>query len=479
MDKKKLSFPVLFQPIKNYTVEDDRFTKVKIWLMHLGENFNGSVFEKESVDSALESLEYIPIVGFIEKNKQNEDDFSDHRYVTIKTDNGNEKKYMGIPYGVIKSTKDNNAHYEDRLCDDGITRTFLVVDGLIWNMFKEGSEIVNRDLIKAHSMELFDDENSIEGYEDENGLFHFTKFSFRAACILGKDYEPAMINSTIEVQFTVSDFVKDIQKELKEKITTFNRIEGGEKLPKIKFTQTAMELFEDISSIVSDFAKTKNRWGDEYPRYYLRDIQESTVIVIDREDHYRTYGMNFTIENDKPIVDFSTAKRKKITYTDYEDGESIPDNEIGFDFGKHIEEIEISATSKIEKFEADLSEAAAEFSKVENELNEIKPKYENYVANEKKVAKEADRQKKKDIFSTYEAVLSENNEFNELKEKMEDFSFKDIENKVFSLYAKTVPPQSNFTNSSNLKVSLGIMDDYEKNDGVTTSRYGKMKKFNK
>ena len=68
---------------------------------------------------------------------------------------------MGNAYGVILSKEDNNAHYEERLCDDGIKRTFLVVDGLIWNIFEDSAEILNRDLIKSHSMELVDtdDEN--------------------------------------------------------------------------------------------------------------------------------------------------------------------------------------------------------------------------------------------------------------------------------------------------------------------------------
>ena len=126
----------------------NRFTKVKIWLMHLGQNFNGSIFEKEVVDNAIPTLKYIPIVGFIEENKSGEDDFSDHRYVITKDEKGVRRKYQGIAYGVITSDDDNNAHYEERVCDDGETRTFLVVDGLLWNMFEDSSNIMQNDLIK-------------------------------------------------------------------------------------------------------------------------------------------------------------------------------------------------------------------------------------------------------------------------------------------------------------------------------------------
>ena len=152
--KSVLSFPVTFEKTEEIESTDCRFTKVKIWLMHLGDNFNGSVFDKDVVDKAIPTLEYIPIVAFIEENKIGEKDCSNHRYVITKDDKGVRRKYVGNAYGVLTSSNDNNAHYEERLCDDGEIRTFLVVDGLIWNMFEDSSEIMNRDLIKNHSMEL-------------------------------------------------------------------------------------------------------------------------------------------------------------------------------------------------------------------------------------------------------------------------------------------------------------------------------------
>ena len=47
MDKKNV--PVMFEKLQLFEAEDKRFIKVKIWLLHLGKNFNGSFFTKESV----------------------------------------------------------------------------------------------------------------------------------------------------------------------------------------------------------------------------------------------------------------------------------------------------------------------------------------------------------------------------------------------------------------------------------------------
>ena len=379
--KSALSFPVMFEKVEDIESIDGRFTKVKIWLMHLGENFNGSIFEKDVVDQAISTLEYIPIVAFIEENKTGEKDCSNHRYVITKDDKGIRRKYMGNAYGVVMSTEDNDAHYEERLCDDGETRTFLVVNGLIWNMFEDSSEIINRDLIKNQSMELWND--GIEGYEDENGIYHFTKFSFRAACILGDDYEPAMINSTVEVQFTMSDFVKNIQSELNDKFIAFTKMvnektnQGGiETMSNTDFSQTLLAQFEDISAMVRQHETFVDRWGYECSRYYAVDIQENEVIVVDRKYGYNYFGFAFTMNGDKAEIDFASGKRKKLCYEDYVEGTNAPEG--SFDFGEHISEIEETAFAKVEDANAKVAEAEGKVE-IAEEAKEIAERAEGKV----------------------------------------------------------------------------------------------------
>ena len=494
--KSALSFPVTFEKVEDIESADGRFTKVRIWLMHLGENFNGSVFEQNVVDQAIPTLEYIPIVAFIEENKSGEKDCSNHRYVITKDDKGIRRKYMGNAYGVVMSSEDNNAHYEERLCDDGQTRTFLVIDGLIWNMFEDSSDIMNRDLIKNQSMELWDDGTSIEGYEDEDGLFHFTKFSFRAACILGNDYEPAMINSTVEVQFTMSDFVKNIQSELNDKFTTFTKMvnektnQGGiESMPNTDFAQTLMAQFEDISAMVRQHETFVDRWGYECSRYYAVDIQENEVIVVDAKNNYNYFGLSFTINGDKAEIDFDSAKRKKLRYDDYEEGSSI---EGGFDFGKHIEDIENAAFAKVEEanakvceaegkvseFEAKVSEFEAakneieeKYNQVNAEFEEMKPKYEDYVkAEQARIEAELDAQKDAE-FAKYETVLTDDAHFMALKEKKAEMTVKEIESECAILYARKNLAQTNFSKSNEDVMTAGLIDNAGK-DGFVATKYG-------
>ena len=495
--KSVLSFPVTFEKTEEVESADCRFTKVKIWLMHLGENFNGSVFDKEVVDKAIPTLGYIPIVAFLEDNKSGEKDCSNHRYIITKDEKGVRRKYVGNAYGVVTSSLDNNAHYEERMCDDGEMRTFLVVDGLIWNMFEDSSEIMNRDIIKNQSMELYDDGSSIEGYEDESGLFHFTNFSFRAACILGDDYDPAMINSTIEVQFAMSDFVKNIQSELNDKFTIFTKMvnektnQGGIKaMPNVDFTQTLLAQFEDISAMVRQHETYTDRWGDECPRYYVVDVQENEVIVVDVTNNYNYFGLAFTMNGDKAEIDFDSGKRKKLRYEDYVEGTTVPEG--SFDFGEHISKIENDAFTKVEEANAKVSEIeekvaefenkATEFETAKNEIEEnynqikaefeeMKPKYDDYVkAEQARIEAELDAQKEAE-FAKYETVLNDDVNFVELKAKKAEITVKEIESECAILYARKNLAQTNFSQSNNGVMTAGLINDDSK-DGFIETPYG-------
>ena len=494
--KSALSFPVTFEKIKDFEAADDRFTKVKVWLMHLGKNLNNSAFEKSVVDKAIPTLQYIPIMGFVELNDDNEKDFSDHRYIITKDEKGLRRKYMGTPYGVIKSSDDNNAHYEERLCEDGETRTFLVTEGIIWNVLEDGAEIFHRDLVKSQSMELY--EKSIDGYEDEDGIFHFTDFSFRAACVLGDDVTPAMTGSTVEVQFTLSDFVKNIQSELNDKYTTFTKLTevvnektngGVEIMDNIDFTQTLLSQFEDISAQVRQHETYTDRWGYECARYYAVDVQENEVIVVDAKNNYNYFGLSFAMSGDKAEINFESAKRKKLRYEDYVEGSSI---EGAFDFGKHIEEIENNAFAKIEEANTKVSEAenkvvefeekVSEFEQAKNEIEEkynqinaefeeMKPKYEDFVkAEQARIDAELDARKDAEI-AKYETVLADDINFAALKENKSEMTFEKIESECAIMYARKTLAQTNFSKSNDGVMTAGLINDDSK-DGFIETKYG-------
>ena len=504
MNQNIYSLPVTFSVENEISDGDNRFIEVFIDVLHLGRNLNGSVFSQDVVDANIDTIKNTPILGFVQVKSDGEKDFKGHEYTIKRTVNGVEQVYSGSAYGVVPESYD--AQWVDKMCDDGEMRTFLRVKGLLWTKFSDSTEIVMRDIIKQHSMELYP--NSIEGHEDDNGDFVFDKFSFDGCCILSDDVQPAMVNSCVEVNYSVSDFVKNLQDELNYKFAVFTKLidkqneQGGVKnmpeyikndemiedvntdfseqvddnqsasddsQPVSDFASTMMQQFEDISNIVSSQEIVKDMWGYDVPRYYAVDVQDDEVIVVDTKDNYNYYGIPYTIDGDRPVLDFARCTRKKVRYENYEEGAVMPTG--AFSFGEYISSIEKNASEKIEKVEA-------EYSQVKSELDEIKPKYDEYVTAEAEREVAEINAAKDAKFSEYEDVLGENAEFAAIKEKRDELSVDEIEKECAVLYVKaTRAAKTNFSKNSNAAV-IGVMNDVDDDviDGYVRTKYGDIKK---
>ena len=293
------------------------------------------------------------------------------------------------------------------------------------------------------------------------------------------------------------NFIKDIQSELNDKFTTFTKMvnektnQGGiEAMSNTDFTQTVLQQFEDISTMVREHEVTRDRWGDSVPRYYAVDVQENEVIVVDRESGYNYFGFVFTINGDKPEIDFTSGKRKKLRYEDYVEGAMAPEG--GFDFGNHISEIEDTAFAKVEEANTKVSDAEGKISEFEVKVSEIetakndieekynqisaefeemKPRYEDYVkAEQARIEAEIDAQKDAE-FAKYETVLTDDIDFAALKERKAEMTVKEIESECAILYARKNLATTNFSKSNEGVMTAGLVDNGEK-DGFVSTKYG-------
>lgn len=224
-------------------VLDERFTKVKIWIAHTGENRNRSIFSKEVLEAMIPSLTNIPILGYITVREDGEEDFKGHEERLV-LENGEFKfKYEGRAWGLIPEK--NNAHFEFRYGEDGVEREYLVTEGVLWtSKFPEVNDIFDRDGgFKSQSMELYPP--SVKGYADEHGLFVFTEAKFEGATILGEDVTPAMVSSTIE-KFSIANHIKA---EFSEMLTEFNK--------HFAVTQKGDESVENTEQVVVEEQETE------------------------------------------------------------------------------------------------------------------------------------------------------------------------------------------------------------------------------
>lgn len=470
---------------------DTRFLKVTIDVLNVGANYNGSYFSKEVVDKNIDTIKNTPVLGCIQYDSHiQENDFKGHEYVIKRTDNGVEKCYAGHAYGIIPESC--NPRWVAKTTDSGNEVETLRVDALLWEKFSDATSILRRDSEKAQSMEL--EINSIDGYDDEDdGLFHFTSFSFDGCAILGDGVQPAMENANVkinEVNFSVDEFTKHLQSELNDKFAAFtklveeNDIRGGVRnMPNPDFSQTVMQQFNDISAAVSGHETIKDYWGDDVARYYAVDIQDFEVIVVDAQDGYNYYSFPFTMDGDKPVIDFACKKRKKVSYQDYEDGTPIIEG--AFSFGEHIAAFEKvvgekldEANSKVADVESAKAEVESNFEQIKSELDEIKPKYEEYEAAEAQRKADELNAEKDAKFAEYDDALADNADFAAIKEKKGELTVDEIEKECAVIYVKAArAAKSNFSKSTT-SPAVGIIteDDDETPDGYANTRYGYIKK---
>lgn len=499
MDKKIDKFvPVLFQKLNTYEdkTEDTRFLKVKIWLMHTGENLNGSVFNKKSVEDAIPTLANTPILAYVEDNSDDEKDFSDHRMVLVKEEGQFKIKYIGQAIGVIP--EENNAQFEMRLCDDGVEREFLTVDGLVWTKFDDPIDIFNRDAIKAQSMELHDD---YEGEWGEDGLFHFTKFSFFGACALGKEVLPAMRSATIEAQFSYDNMFKDIQSKMDTFKLLYTQTDKGgnkkvdEKLELLnKFSLTLEEVqdkginieeysledlevkLNEITAPLAEFTltgeqfkaeirnelkkeKVTDDWGWEYSRFSYVDFKDNEVYAYDRAEDYKLFGFSFETNGDKVTIDFDSKKRKKFEVVDFEEGVDVEFTAIPEEILEY--EVKVAEKKAEEKFTQEKEELQQNFTTLEEEAKTLRQFKEEKLSAER-------LEKETEIYESFSTELTEE-EMQVVKDNSSEFTLEQIEEKLFTLVGKK---KASFSKQPKKEKQSTVKIEVEKEDNGKPSPYG-------
>jgi hypothetical protein len=197
--KKNFSLPIKYE---QETFTDERFLKLKIYVMHEGKNLNNSNFSMESIESAKETIKNIPILAFVkELDGEDKKDFAGHEMELVFKDDQFKFKYLGRPIGVIPA-EDNNYHYET--IDD---KNYVVVDGYVWKDYaNDALDIIERDGVKSQSMEI-----SLDTYQyDNDGICDITSYKYTGVCLLGDDVLPAMVNAKAEVMSFSADNMKEV-----------------------------------------------------------------------------------------------------------------------------------------------------------------------------------------------------------------------------------------------------------------------------
>ena len=489
---KSINLPVTYE-VSDYV--DDRFKKVKIWIAHTGENLNYSIFTKDSLEKMSETLPYVPIVGYIEKNEEDENDFSDHRNsITIKDGDVN-IEYMCHAYGFIPEGAKSSFEIRDG-------KEWLVGEGYLWTKFEKSVDIFsNSNNSKSQSMEI----DNIDGFIDNEGRVNVDNARFSALCILGDNVAPGMQGSTIEMfnANSVKDEIKEmvyefskkgdksLEKDTKEKVDEFVEEKDKEDKTDTKKAKTDSDK-KDTEEKVEDVKKNAKK-EDEEAKTKSKDEKDSDETDEDKkkfveEDEEDTEdGEGVEIEDDKEkkfqlVFEISHDDVRRCLYKAINEEESyswiieVFDNH--FVYQKETYENDVYTTKfydrqyvmaeekvtigdEVEVFSKFLTKE--EFDKIDADRNRVE-ELETELTTLKEFKAEKETADKMEILETYSEKLSEE-KFKEFSEGIANFEAKDLEKEI----AYALFKQDQVTESENKAGGVAV---YTAKSNETTGKYG-------
>lgn len=214
--------------------------------------------------------------------------------------------------------------------------------------------------------------------------------------------------------------------------------EEGESAASSEFTLTTEQLLNEISGALGAY-KIPSSWDPEnmVPRYWMNDVQGDEVIVIDCTT-YNLMGIPYSMNGDNVVLDVENAKRKKVTFEDWDEGEVLPGMSAAF----------TEITNTVAEMNAKISDLTKEFTEASETIAEMKPKLEAYEKAEAD-AKAAEMEAKRNaLFATFDDTLGEDAEYIALKENKE-ISYSDLETKCYALVGRKSAEFSYVPNKNN------------------------------
>jgi hypothetical protein len=409
----KTKYPIKFELIEQAPFEiDNRFRKCKVYIAHEGLNLNNSVFSENTLKHMGKFLEGVAIVGYIDSNKFNEEDFRGHEMVLKREDGKYFYDYLCVPFGVV--LKDNNAMIEELDLDgSGEPKKWLTCEGVLYNRFKKCIDIFERDgMEKSQSMEL--EETSIKGRFNNDKQFEFEEAKIEFLTILGTDVTPAMTGSNVRM-FTSNEFKTSFSimlDEINESLKTFNlnntnskkedELMEENKIEEI-VSEKPVEEFATVITTTSNESTTitetidDNSYKAEEVRIEARTIevtetQDTTPVDEVNTEEFTTEESvvesteeNFTEENVKEVAEpiEDPIAEKEFNVLESKEYKTLEEKFSALEtkFNALLEEVESLRTFKAnkvtEELKTNVDEITSKFALEESEVSELKAKAYN------------------------------------------------------------------------------------------------------
>ena len=195
-----------------------------------------------------------------------------------------------------------------------------------------------------------------------------------------------------------------------------------------EYSLTAGQLANQIAEALRTETYT-DEWGTWSRYIYIdHDVESNTVYAVDTASDYNLYGLTYAMNGDNVEIDFSAPVRKKISYVDFDEGETQSLFAAVADRVAERSAAEIAAAK--EEFAQKEADAAEKMSELNAELDELKQFKVSTLAAQRVEEVEAVFEQ----FTDLEGVEA----FEELRADYGDMSAEEIEDKCFSIRGRNV-----------------------------------------
>lgn len=266
-DRQIVKTPSVFKVDDSFN--DDRFMRIRIAVMHSGENLNKSSFATSVIREAKDSFANIPILASVIKYTDDDGkevyDYGGHD-AHIEEDAFHDGEFRMIYDEQVVGTIPESNNFEI-IHDDESGNDFVYVDGYLYRQYGNYccDVLESRDNRTDVSAEIYTDEIS---FDAKNQIIIVNKMRMSGVTLLGEDVNPAMKGANATVFSTnkedKSAQLIQVMSDLKESldkytaaITGENSKKGGE--PKLKFE----ELLEKYGKSVDDVTFEYEGLSDE------------------------------------------------------------------------------------------------------------------------------------------------------------------------------------------------------------------------
>ena len=358
-----------------------QFSLCDVLVCYHGDNRNMTSLPKKVIEENLYSIYGVPIIGewIYKLDGTDEKTWGSHGGRVIIDDNGIHFEQTTKPFGFVTKEAADNASWVTITEKDGHTQNeYLKLSGcILWtDRYEESKTILDENY--GQSMEI----EFKRGHYREDHYYEAEEFIFSALCILGTDVEPCFESACIGRHYELDSFKQEFSimldeyKKLNESATAVHDKETNNNPNKEE--KKFMDL-EKLNAFLSTFTFKDNCDNDVAKYALLGDATETSFTVIDREDNFKVYTVEFALDDEQNIVaDWDAKVEKKFAIVSADEESAIDLNTV---IGEYAQSrADMITESLTVSFNEKIDEMAKEYEDLSKELETSNKKLADFEA---------------------------------------------------------------------------------------------------